>query len=256
MSPQTEELSPKEQLLIKYKETGGTALRNEVVTQYMSVVKYVAASTRNMYCKYADSEDIINEGVIALISAAESFDPSRNVKFETYASVKVRGAVIDYIRRQDIIPRSVRKFAKDYDTAFSALFTELDREPTDEEIAEKLGMSLEKLRNMTAQSSAAQTISLDEMMNDGSFDLPEIPSEEGVWEAEKRLWVNERRKILAEAIDKLNEKEKTVITLYYYEKLRLSEIGKVLDISESRVSQIHSKAVSKLKMYTLDYLKG
>lgn len=248
--------SPKEMLLLKYKQTGDVSVRNEIVMQYMNIVRYAAVSARNMYCGCADPEDIVNEAVMALMSAADSFDPEKGVKFETYASIKVRGAVIDYIRRQDIIPRSVRKFAKEYNSAYSELYTELNREPEDSEIAEKMGISTEKLRSMTAQSSAAQTVSLDEMMSESGFEIPEKPSAEGVWDAEKNLWTEERRAVLADAIRKLNDRERTVITLYYYEKLRLSEIGKVLDISESRVSQIHSKAVAKLRAYTLDYLRG
>ena len=110
-------------LLLKYKETGDKSLRNDVILAYMNIVRYAAVSTRNMYLKFADTEDIVNEATLALMTAVDGFDPKRGVKFETYASIKVRGAIIDYIRQQDFIPRSIRRFAKEYDSAYSVLYS-------------------------------------------------------------------------------------------------------------------------------------
>lgn len=241
-------------LLLRYKETGDRALRNRVVMAYMNIVKFAALSTRNMYIKFAETNDVINEATIALMSAVDSFDPHKGVKFETYASIKVRGAIIDFIRRQDFIPRGIRRFAKDYDAAYSALYEELDREPSSEEIAERMKLPVEKLESFTAQAAAAQTLSFEEMVMDSGFDIPEKANDDGMWSAEAGVHKQEKLEYLAEAIKSLKERERLVITLYYYEKLRFSEIGKVLDVSESRVCQIHSQAVQKMKKYLADYM--
>ena len=207
-----------------------------------------------MYLKFTDAEDIVNEATVALLNAVDSFDPDKDVKFETYASIKVRGAIIDYIRRQDFIPRSIRRFAKEYDTAYSELFNELDREPTNEEMAAKMKLTLSRFENFTYQMATSQTLSFEELLADKGFDLAESPDENGVWSAESSVHNEERSKYLAEAIKALKERERLVVTLYYYEKLRFSDIGKVLDISESRACQIHAQAVQKLKKYMSDYI--
>ena len=241
-------------LLLRYKETGDKTLRNRVIMAYMNIVKFAALSTRNMYIKFAETNDVINEATIALMSAVDSFDTRKGVKFETYASIKVRGAIIDFIRRQDFIPRGIRRFARDYDSAYSALYEELDREPTMEEIAERMKLPLEKLESFTAQAAAAQTLSFEEMVMDSGFDIPEKANDDGMWSAEAGVHRQEKLEYLAEAIKSLKERERLVITLYYYEKLRFSDIGKVLDVSESRVCQIHSQAVQKMKKYLSGYM--
>ncbi|MGN0675039.1 MAG: sigma-70 family RNA polymerase sigma factor [Oscillospiraceae bacterium] len=241
-------------LLLRYKETGDKALRNGVILAYMNIVKYAALSTRNMYIKFADTDDVINEATLALMSAVDSFDPKKGVKFETYASIKVRGAIIDFIRRQDFVPRNIRRFAKEYDSAYSALYGELDREPTPQEMADYMKLPLEKLESCTAQAAAAQTLSFEEMVMDSGFDIPDKADEDGMWSPEASIHRQEKMKYLAEAIKSLKERERLVITLYYYEKLRFSDIGKVLDVSESRVCQIHSQAVQKMKKFMSDYL--
>lgn len=237
-------------LFDRYRQTPDKALRNEIVMRSMHIVRYAVLSTRNMYCRYADDDDISNEAVLALMNAVDSFDPKKNVKFDTYASIKVRGAIIDYIRRQDTVPRGVRKFIRDYDSAYSALYAELDREPTREETAAKLGITTEKLDSCLARSAAASTLSFEELLFDG-FDMADDSCESP---AEAQLILSERRSQLAAAIDSLKDKERTVITLYYYEKLKYSEIAKVLDISESRVCQIHTKAVDKLREKISGYM--
>ena len=244
----------KAELLLKYKETGGKALRNDVVMAYMNIVNYAAVSTRNMYSRFTDSEDIINEATIALMAAVDSFDVSKNVKFETYASIKVRGAIIDYIRRQDIIPRTVRRFAREYDAAYSELYSRLDREPTDEELASYMKLSSSKFESCVAKAATAQTLSFEDLVFNNNFDMSEEASEDGVWATEASLYKEEKMQYLAMAIAALKEKERLVITLYYYEKLKFSEIGKVLEISESRVCQIHSQAVMKMKKFMCEYM--
>lgn len=241
-------------LLLRYKETGEKSLRNRVILAYMNIVRFAALSTRNMYIKFAETDDVINEATIALMNAVDSFDPNKGVKFETYASIKVRGAIIDFIRRQDFIPRNVRRFARDYDAAYGALYGELDREPTTEEIAEYMKLPVEKLESCTAQAAAAQTLSFEEMVTDTGFDIAEKADDDGMWSAEAGVHKQEKMQYLADAIKSLKDRERLVITLYYYEKLRFSDIGKVLDVSESRVCQIHAQAVQKMKKYLEDYL--
>ena len=241
-------------LLLKYKETGDKALRNGVIMAYMNIVKYAAVSTRNMYMKFAETDDIINEATLALMSAVDSFDPKKGVKFETYASIKVRGAIIDYIRRQDFVPRNIRRFAREYDAAYTTLYSELDREPTTQEIADYMKLPVAKLESCTAQAAAAQTLSFEEMVMDGGFDIPDKADEDGMWAAEAAVHKQEKMQYLAEAIKSLKDRERLIVTLYYYEKLRFSDIGKVLDISESRVCQLHTQAVQKMKKYLGDYL--
>ena len=244
-----------EELFEIYRSTGSKQARNEIVLRFMNIVNYAAVSTRNMYQKYTDSEDIVNEATIALMNAADSFDPGKNVKFETYASIRVRGAVIDYIRKQDIIPRNLRKFARDYDTAYSKLYTRLNREPTNEEIAAEMNIPVSRLEKNMAGTASAQTLSFEEMVFDNGFDLSDGNGEASTgWEPEKRLMNGEMHAMLAEAIDTLKEKERLVISLYYYEKLKYSEIAQVLQISESRVCQIHTAAVGKMKKHLAGYL--
>lgn len=248
------EKEERELLLRRYKESGDKTLRNSIVMAYMDIVKYAAISTRNMYLKFTDAEDIVNEATIALINAIDSYVLDKEASFKTYASIKIRGAIIDYIRRQDFIPRSVRRFAKEYDAAYSELYSELDREPTTEELAAKMKMPVSKFENYTYQMATAQTMSFEEILSDKGFDLAEGPDEEGIWSAESSVHNKERAKYLAEAIKTLKERERLVITLYYYEKMRFSDIGKVLDISESRVCQLHTQAVNRMKKYLKDYL--
>ncbi|MDE5859779.1 MAG: FliA/WhiG family RNA polymerase sigma factor [Oscillospiraceae bacterium] len=241
-------------LLLRYKETGDKSLRNDLVLAYMNIVKFAAVSTRNMYLKYAETDDIVNEATIALMTAIESFDTKRGVKFETYASIKVRGAIIDYIRRQDFIPRSVRRFAREYDSAYSELYSQLDREPTINEIADFMKLPVEKVESFTSQAAAAQTLSFESLVTDSGFDIPDKADEDGMWAPEASIHKQEKYKYLTEAIKQLKERERLVVTLYYYEKLRFGDIGKVLDISESRVCQIHAQAVQKMKKYLSSYL--
>ena len=229
------------ELFDRYRRTPDKSLRNEIVMRSMHIVRYAVLSTRNMYRRYADDDDISNEAVLALMNAVDSFDPSKNVKFDTYASIKVRGAIIDYIRRQDTVPRGVRRFIRDYDSAYSALYTELDREPSREEISARLNVSPDKLDSLLSRSAAANTLSFEELLFDG-FDMADENADSS---AEAGLTA---------AIDSLKDKERTVITLYYYEKLKYSEIAKVMGLSESRVCQIHTKAVDKLRESISEYM--
>ena len=235
-----------------YQQNHDIALRNEIVLQNMGLVRTVALSMRNMYVKFGDVEDVVNEGVIALMDAIENFSPDRGAKFETYASIKIRGAIIDFLRKQDWIPRNVRKFAKALDKANSMLYNLNGRAPTNSELAEKMGMDEEKMLKMMAECSCTITLSFEELLYEDNIDEPSI-KDSGL---DRELLHSEMRKVVADAVNELSEKERQVITLYYYKNLKYSDIAKALGVSEGRVCQIHSKATLALKAKLGGYVKG
>ena len=234
-----------------YKQSGDIALRNEIVLNNMGLVRACALSMRNMYVKFGETDDVVNEGVLALMDAIESFDPSKGAKFETYASLKIRGAIIDYIRKQDWIPRNVRKFSRALDKANSMLYNLNGRVPTTAELAEHLGLDEDKLLKQMAECSCTITLSFEELLYEDNIDEPSVdaPSDSG-------LLRDEMSRELTSAIDELRDKERQVITLYYYKNMKYSDIAKALGVSESRVCQIHTKAVLLLKAKLEPYFKG
>jgi len=232
----------------EYRATGNINLRNDIILRYLDLVRVIAISLRNIYSKYASTDDIINEGVIALIGAIDTFDIDKNVKFETYANLKIKGAIIDYVRKQDWVPRQVRKFGKDLEAAYSQLYSQLDHRPSNDEIAEYLGITKEKLARGMTEAAGAITLSFEELIYEDNFNV------EGSDGADSEIYKKELKTVIAEAIDALKPKEKQVVTLYYYEKLKFAEIASVLQVSESRVCQIHSKAMLVLKHSLQDYM--
>ncbi len=232
----------------EYRETGNINLRNDIILRYLDLVRIIAVSLRNIYSKYASTDDIINEGVIALMGAIDTFDLDKNVKFETYANLKIKGAIIDYVRKQDWVPRQVRKFGKDLEAAYSELYSKLDHRPSNDEIAEHLGITKEKLARGMTEAAGAITLSFEELLYEDNFNI------EGGDGADAELYKKELKTVIADAINALKPKEKQVVTLYYYEKLKFAEIASVLQVSESRVCQIHSKAMLVLKHSLQDYM--
>lgn len=239
-------------LLEEYGMSRSEALRNEIVLKNLGLVRACALSLRNTFIKYGDVDDVVNEGVIALMEAIDSFDPAKGAKFETYASLKVRGAIIDYVRRQDWVPRPVRKFARDLDKANSILYNQYNRAPTNGELAEYLGMSEDKLLRGMVDAANAVTLSFEELLYEDNFeDAP--TANDGT---DSRLLREERRRVIADAISSLREKERQVITLYYYKSMKYSDIAKVIGVSESRVCQINTKAMLALKAALEPYIRG
>lgn len=234
----------------EYRETNDINIRNDIILRYLELVRMIAISLRNVYIKYASQDDIINEGVLALMSAIDQFDLERGVKFETYANIKIKGAIIDFVRHQDWIPRQVRHFGRELDTAYNELFTKLGRHPKNAELAEYMGLTREKLEKLMAESAGAVTLSFEELLYEDNFDVMESGDT-----ADKALFDEELKKMIAGAIDELSPKAKQVVTLYYYEKLKFGEIARVLGITESRVCQIHSKAMLFLKHKLEDYVR-
>lgn len=234
-----------------YKQNGDIALRNEIVLSNMGLVRACALSMRNMYVKFGETDDVVNEGVLALMDAIETYDSSKGAKFETYASLKVRGAIIDYIRKQDWIPRNIRKFSKTLDKANSMLYNLNGRAPTTAELAEYLKMDENKLLKLMAECSCTLTLSFEELLYEDNINEPAVdaPSDNGILR-------EEMQKVIADAIAELKDKERQVITLYYYKNFKYADIAKALGITEGRVCQIHSKAVLLLKAKLTPYFKG
>lgn len=235
-----------------YQQNRDIALRNEIVLNNMGLVRAVALSMRNMYLKFGDVDDVVNEGVIALMDAIESYSPDRGAKFETYASLKIRGAIIDFLRKQDWIPRNIRKFAKALDKANSLLYNLNGRPPTNAELAEKMGMDEEKMLKLMAESSCTLTLSFEELLYEDNIDEPSI-KDSGL---DKDLLHDEMKRVVAEAVNELAEREKQVITLYYFKNMKYSDIAKALGVSEGRICQIHSKATLTLKAKLSGYVTG
>lgn len=240
-------------LIAKYRQTGDVSIRNSIVLSYGNMVKIIAVSMRNLYLKYAEVDDVVNECIIALIGAIDTFDESKNVKFETYASIRIKGAVIDFIRKQDFIPRSVRGFSKEFEATYSRLYARLDREPTTDELAAEMNLPVEKYRKLLGEAASAATLSFEELLYENNLELPD-ECEGEVWHAERKLVQSELASQIAKALESLRDREKQVVTLYYYEKLKFSDIAKVLSVTESRVCQIHTKAITKMRLYLKDYL--
>ena len=238
-------------LLEEYSMSRSEAVRNEIVLKNLGLVRSCALSLRNTYIKYGEVDDVVNEGVIALMDAIETYDPSRGAKFETYASLKIRGAIIDYVRKQDWVPRPVRKFARDLDNAI--LYNQYDRAPTTAELAEYLQISEEKLLRGMAGASNTVTLSFEELLYEDNFDDGSITDSEST---DSRLMREELRTVIAGAIEGLKEKERQVITLYYYKSMKYSDIAKVIGVSESRVCQINTKAMLSLKAALEPYING
>ena len=237
--------------IAEYQQSGDIALRNEIVLRNMGLVRSCAMSLRNMYIKYGDADDVVNEGVIALMDAIDTYDPLKGAKFETYASLRIRGAIIDFIRKQDRVPRQVRKFAHSLDKANSMLYNLYNRAPTTAELSAQMGMDEDKLLKCMAEASCTVTLSFEELLYEDNFEEPAVPSQ-----TDSRLMRNELRKMVANAVEDLKEKERQVITLYYYKNMKYSDIAKVLGVSESRVCQIHTKAALALKAKLEPYIRG
>ena len=235
-----------------YQQNRDIALRNEIVLNNMGLVRAVALSMRNMYIKYGDVDDVVNEGVIALMDAIEGYSPDRGAKFETYASLKIRGAIIDFLRSQDWVPRNIRKFAKALDKANSLLYNLNGRPPTNSELAEQLGMDEEKMLKMMSECSCTLTLSFEELLYEDNIDEPSVKDSS----LDKDLLHEEMKKVVAEAVNELADRERQVITLYYYKNMKYSDIAKALGVSEGRICQIHSKAALTLKAKLSSYING
>jgi RNA polymerase sigma factor FliA len=240
-----------DQLWAEYKATGHQQLRDRLLLHYSPLVKYVAGRVAVGLPQNVEHADLVSYGIFGLIDAVEKFDLARGFKFETYAIARIKGAILDELRSIDWVPRSVRAKARSVERAYAKLEGTLRRTPTDEEVAAELGMTDDQFQSLLAQLSFLGLAALDELLSVGaergeSMTLGDtIP--DGAEGPVGAYEVEEMRQLLAESINRMPEREKVVLTLYYYEGLTLADIGQVLGVTESRVCQIHTKAVLQLR---------
>jgi RNA polymerase sigma factor for flagellar operon FliA len=223
--------------------------RQELIVKYTPLIKYIANRIAIRLPSHIDIEDIVHTGVLGLMDAIEKFDPTRGVKFETYAEFRVKGAILDELRAMDWVPRSVRKIATWLETAGAALEKKLGRPAYDEELAEAMDIEVDKLHGFLSRAGGISLLSLEMVINksDGKRPLMDFLAAKDDNNPVESMKLVEMRDIVADCIELLPEKEKLVISLYYYDELTMKEIGSVLKLTESRVSQIHTKAVMRLR---------
>ncbi|MBD5524009.1 MAG: FliA/WhiG family RNA polymerase sigma factor [Lachnospiraceae bacterium] len=246
----------KKKLWEEYAKTQSPELREKIILEYAPLVKVVAGRL-SMYLGYnVEYEDLVSYGIFGLIDAIDKFDCMKDVKFETYASLRIRGAILDQIRKMDWIPRTIRQKQKKIDSVIREIEARSGRNATDEEIAEGLGISGDEYVEWQSQMKITNVVSLNEFLEQGS----EVSNEASHTKStqfdspEEVLERDELKRILAEALELLTEKERKVIVLYYYEELTLKEISSILEVSESRISQLHTRALQKMKTKLGSYI--
>lgn len=226
--------------------------RNEIILEHLPQIKYIAQKIARRLPKDVQIDDLISAGVIGLVDAYEKFDQKRGVQFKTYAEVRIRGAILDSLRKLDWAPRSLRKRNKELEQVYADLEQELGRPATDEEAASRVGVTLPEFHTLLDQLNGL-TIGHFHQVDDGTggFDEDSLPlrystisHEEGPFEIVKK---GEMRKILAQIIETLPEREQLVVSLYYFEELTMSEIGEILGVNESRISQLHTRTILRLR---------
>jgi RNA polymerase sigma factor for flagellar operon FliA len=243
-------------LVRKYKQENSAVdgkLRDQLIMDYSPLIRFVAQRIASRLPSNIDIEDLISSGVIGLMDAIDKYDPSRDNKFKTYAEFRIRGAILDELRSQDWVPRSVRDKAKKLDRMSQDLEQKFGRKPTDDELSQALGMAIEEFFDMNAKVRGVQLLSIDDFGGTNGnaerrslLDSLENPNSKNPF---TQLRNASARDILRRHIDELPEKQKLVLQLYYFEDLNLKEIGRILEVTESRVSQLHTQAIEKLKRH-------
>jgi RNA polymerase sigma factor for flagellar operon FliA len=245
-------------LWIQYARTRDPALRERLILQYAPLVKYVVGRLAINLPAVLDAEDVLSYGTLGLIEAIERFDPSRGIKFETYAISRIRGAIIDGLRALDQIPRSTRQRAREIERALADLEAQLGRAPTDEEVAAHLGLELDRYQQ-ALQNTSVLTLSLDSLLEVDDDTAPAVPAGKlGDRESPDPVALAERHELeeaLVKAVQRLPDRERLVLSLYYYEELTMKEISRVMEISESRVCQLHAQAILRLRAYLRELLE-
>jgi len=248
---------PTDELLSLYKCTGIQEYKWPLVLRYEGLIKSIALQICGVYSGFAQVDDIVNEGIITLMNSVDKFDPEKGTKFETYVSKRIRGMIIDLARQQDWLPRSVRKRAREIDQAVNDLSNRLNRFPTDREIAEYMGLSMDKYHEDAAATALCNIVSLEaifERRGEGDTGISLAAEEADLPEASVQQ--KEMREQLGAGIRTLRENEQLVLSLYYERGLNMRNIAQVMKISEPRVSQIHSRAIQKLRIYLDPYMGG
>jgi len=241
-----------------YGESGAQTLRDRLVLHYAPLVKYVAGRVGTGLPSHVDVADLVQSGIFGLVDAIEKFEPERGLKFETYAMQRIRGAILDDLRSQDWVPRSVRSRARDVERTLERLGGRLQRTPTDAELATELGIGIDELREVYAQLQLTSVAALDELIaaGRGSASLAETLPDHQAEDPVVTLVDRDSRRQLADAIAHLAERDRVVVTLYYFENLTLAEIGRVLGVTESRVCQLHTRAVLRLRAKLMEQPDG
>lgn len=229
-------------LWLKYKETKSVDLRNALAEHYLPLVRLVCGRLAMSLPPHLDRDDLLSSGFFGLLDAIDRFDPARNIKFETYAGVRVRGAMLDYLRSKDWIPVSMRQRIRKYEQTVCRLENELGRSATDKELAAALDISVDELQTLVSQCNSATVIPLEEYLQ---TDAPDAVDTNPANSTE----LFELKDTLAKAIDLLPEKERMVVSLYYYEELTLKEISLIMHLTEARISQLHTKAIFRMRGY-------
>lgn len=244
----------KNKIWAEYAKTKSPEIREKLIIEYAPLVKLVAGRL-SMYLGYnVEYEDLVSYGIFGLIDAIDKFDNMKEVKFETYASLRIRGSILDQIRKMDWIPRTIRQKQKQIDAAMKEVEAATGRTATDEEIAGKLGISAEDYLGWQSQMKITGVVSLNEFMESGSEVPAEQHNQNRFDEPETVVEKAELKEMLTKALELLTEKEKKVILLYYYEDLTLKEISNILEVSESRISQLHTRALQKMKGRMKNYM--
>jgi len=251
-APVAEELL---QLWREFKSTASPAARERLILHYAPLVKYVAGRVATGLPATVEQADLVSYGMFGLIDALDKFDLERAIKFETYAIPRIKGAIIDELRAMDWVPRSVRFKAREIEKASSELESKLKRSPTEAEMADHLGISKGELHETVTQISFVSVMALDEVVavgDDRSEGVTLLDTLADAGDPTSGLEGQETRGMLAAAINSLSEREKIVVTLYYFEGMTLAEIGEILGVTESRVCQIHTKAVGQLRGHLVE----
>ena len=245
----------KKRLWQDYHRLKSPDLREKLIIEYAPLVKLVAGRL-SMYLGYnVEYDDLVGYGVFGLIDAIDKFDMMKDVKFETYASLRIRGAILDQIRKMDWIPRTIRQRQKKIETVMKEIEATKGRAATDEEIASALGISDDEYTDWQSQMKITGVVSLNEYMEQGGPELAADKSRSAGFEMPEEVVEQvELKEKLKEALEVLTEKERKVVVLYYYEDLTLKEISQVLEVSESRVSQLHTKALVKMRTKMGEYM--
>ncbi len=241
-------------ILKKYKEEPSKVTpeqKDKLILEYAPLIRFIAQKIAIRLPSNIELDDLISSGVIGLMDAIEKYDPSRDNKFKTYAEFRIRGAILDELRSQDWVPRSVRDKAKLLDRTTVELENELGRTPTEEEVAEKLQISVDEYYDLVNQVKPVSVLSMDDQSTFSNSDKKSIMNLlEGckIHNPHVQLNIKSVKEVVAKSIEDLPERQRLVLSLYYYEDLNLKEIGKILRVTESRVSQLHAQAISRLRI--------
>lgn len=244
----------KEKLWEEYSKKPAPEIREKLIIEYAPLVKTVAGRLYMYLGNNVEFDDLVGYGIFGLIDAIDKYDYSKDIKFETYASLRIRGAILDQIRKMDWIPRTVRQKQRQIDEATKAVEAETGKTATDDAVAERLGISDDEYVNWQSQLNVTNLVSLNEFMEAGAEPVSDAKHNSTFIEPEENVSKEELKRVLKDSLENLTEKEKKVIVLYYYEDLSLKEISKVMEVTESRVSQLHTKALMKMKKTMGDYM--